>query len=166
MGTHFTRLTTLSNSERARAAHEMCELVGIYEGWENIVSNLVSPSITRLTVDCRRWSIHYFYRARNWKFYFDQQQLHSQSRERVAEIPELFSQQKFHQLMDEFQRLDILGDVSHCRQQVKKIARKFAKAIDDPCDSIESFVPFPCYSQKLCRGLVESRWEVPSQPSF
>ena len=48
----------------------------------------------------------------NWKFCFDQQQIqHADSRERIAETPELFSQQMFNQLMDEFQRLDILGDV-------------------------------------------------------
>ena len=135
-GTWLAQNTTLSNAERARSAREMCEIVGVYEGWETIVTNLVNPLITH--VDCRRWSINYFYRARNFKFCLDQQLLHSQSKERVADTPELFSQHKFNQLMEEFTRLDILGDVSHCRQQAKKISKKFAKAVDDLCDSIEN----------------------------
>ena len=76
-GTWLAQNTTLSNAERARAAGEMSEIVGVYEGWEKIVSNFVNPLLTH--VDCKWWSINFFYRACNWKFCLE-------SREHIAEI--------------------------------------------------------------------------------
>ena len=129
-GTWLANNTTLDVADRVKMNREMMELVAVFEDWEKIVGHLTDPRM--INVECRRWSVNYFYRARSWKFCEDQQRIHNPE-ESKRDTPELFNQIKFRQLIDLVESSGILGDVSYDKTQAKKLSKKFDKVLQALC---------------------------------